>query len=88
MAREANGRGVRAMEISPAYVDVGVERWQITTGREAVLDGDWRSFAEVKKERLAGIAGNEPDAGDTRDGSGVADDTQATEEPRRGRKAA
>ena len=52
MAGEANGRRVYAMEISPAYVDVAVERWQAETGRAAVLDGDGRSFAEVREERL------------------------------------
>jgi DNA modification methylase len=52
MAGEANGRRVFAMEISPAYVDVAVERWQAETGREAILDGDGRSFAEVRTERL------------------------------------
>ena len=52
MAGEANGRRVIAMEISPAYVDVAVERWQAETGKEALLDGDGRTFAEVKAERL------------------------------------
>ena len=52
MAGEANGRRVFAMEISPAYVDVALERWQADTGREAILDGDGRSFAQVKAERL------------------------------------
>ncbi len=52
MAGEANGRRVYAMEISPAYVDVAVERWQAETGRAAVLDGDGRGFAEIRDERL------------------------------------
>ncbi|MCH2394189.1 DNA modification methylase [Oceanibaculum sp.] len=52
MAGEANGRRVFAMEISPAYVDVAVERWQADTGRTAVLDGDGRTFSEVREERL------------------------------------
>jgi DNA modification methylase len=52
MAGEANSRRVFAMEISPAYVDVAIERWQAETGREAILDGDGRTFAEVKAERL------------------------------------
>jgi DNA modification methylase len=52
MAGEANGRRVFAMEISPAYVDVAVERWQADTGRDAILDGDGRTFVEVKAERL------------------------------------
>jgi len=52
MAGEANGRRVFAMEISPAYVDVAVERWQAETGRDAILDGVGRTFAEIKAERL------------------------------------
>lgn len=52
MAGEANGRRVYAMEISPAYVDVAVERWQAETGRDAILDGDGRTFTEVRRERL------------------------------------
>jgi DNA modification methylase len=56
MAGEANGRRVFAMEISPAYVDVAVERWQAETGRDAMLDGDGRSFAAVKAERVSEAA--------------------------------
>ena len=52
IAGEANGRRVYAMEISPAYVDVAVERWQAATGRDAILDGDGRTFSEVRQERL------------------------------------
>ncbi|HAW47660.1 MAG TPA: DNA methylase, partial [Roseovarius sp.] len=52
MAGEANCRRVFAMEISPAYVDVAVERWQAETAREAILDGDGRTFGTVKEERL------------------------------------
>ena len=52
MAGEANGRRVFAMEISSAYVDVAVERWQADTGREAILDGDGRTFAQIRTERL------------------------------------
>ena len=53
IAGEANGRRVFAMEISPAYVDVAVERWQAETGKEAILDGDGRTFSQVRTERLA-----------------------------------
>ena len=55
MAGEANGRRVFAMEISPAYVDVAVERWQAETRRDAILDDDGRTFAEVTVERLGAI---------------------------------
>jgi hypothetical protein len=48
------------MEISPAYVDVAVERWQAETGRDALLDGDGRSFAAVKAERLGADVEPEP----------------------------
>ena len=51
-AAPPNGRRVFAMEISPAYIDVAVERWQADTGRDAVLEGDGRTFAQVKTERL------------------------------------
>ena len=61
MAGEANGRRVFAMEISPAYVDVAVERWQAETGRDAILDGDGRTFAQVRTERL----GDAPAASET-----------------------
>lgn len=52
MAGEANARRVFAMEISPAYVDVAVERWQAQTRSVAILDGDGRSFDVIKAERL------------------------------------
>ena len=56
MAGETNGRRVFAMEISAAYVDVAVERWQAETGKDAILDDDGRTFAEVKAERLGDAA--------------------------------
>jgi DNA modification methylase len=52
MAGEANARRVFAMEISPAYVDVAVERWQAQTRGTAILEGDGRSFDVIKAERL------------------------------------
>jgi DNA modification methylase len=51
MAGEKNGRRVYAIEISPAYVDVAIERWQAATDKNAILDGDGRTFATVKAER-------------------------------------
>jgi DNA modification methylase len=62
MAGEATGRRVFAMEISPAYVDVAVERWQAETGRDAMLDDDGRSFTAVKSERLGADTDVEPAA--------------------------
>jgi DNA modification methylase len=61
IAAERTGRVARLIEVDPRYVDVIVERWQAETGREAVLDGDGRSFATVKAERLGGSADVEPE---------------------------
>jgi len=58
MAGEVNDRRVNAMEISPAYIDVCIERWQAETGRDATLECDGRTFAQVKAERLGD--GNAP----------------------------
>jgi DNA modification methylase len=65
MAGEANGRRVYAMEISPAYVDVAIERWQNSTGKDAILDGDGRTFATVKAEQLGDISAEDPRPDDT-----------------------
>jgi DNA modification methylase len=52
-AAEVTGRVCCGMEIDPNYVDVAVRRWQSLSGKEATLEGDQRSFARVKSERLA-----------------------------------
>lgn len=51
IAAEMTGRACYAIELNPAYVDVAVQRWQEFTGQVALLDGDQRSFADIKKER-------------------------------------
>ena len=56
--------------------DVAVERWQAETGREAILDGDGRTFAALRAERL----------GDGDPAPAGAADTDA--EPARKRKSA
>ena len=56
MAGEENDRRVFAMEISPAYVDVAIERWQAATGRDATLDGDEITFAQARDARLGADA--------------------------------
>jgi len=45
------GRHCYAIELSPAYVDVGVLRWQEYTGQKATLEGDGRTFDEVMAAR-------------------------------------
>jgi hypothetical protein len=40
------------MELDPKYADVVVRRWQEYTGKQALLDGDGRSFDEITRQRL------------------------------------
>jgi DNA modification methylase len=49
IAAERTHRRCRAIEITPAYIDVAIKRWQKATGQEATLDG--KTFAEVAAER-------------------------------------
>ena len=46
IAAEMTGRACHAIELSPAYVDVAVRRWQAFTGQQATLEGEGCSFAE------------------------------------------
>ena len=47
------GRSARLMELDPKYVDVIVQRWQDYTGNKAVLDGEDRTFDEIRGARNA-----------------------------------
>lgn len=51
IACEQTGRQCRMMELSEHYVDVIIRRWQDFTGKEATLEGDGRTFAEIAEER-------------------------------------
>jgi DNA modification methylase len=48
IAAETTGRVCLGIELNPAYVDVAVERWQRFTGQRARLEGDGRSFDELR----------------------------------------
>jgi hypothetical protein len=37
--------------MDPKYVDVVVQRWQSLSGQEATLEGDGRTFEEMREER-------------------------------------
>lgn len=50
IAAEKNGRIARLMELDPCYADVIVRRWQEFTGRQATLESDGRTFAQVEAE--------------------------------------
>ena len=59
-------------------IDVAVERWQAETGREAILDGDGRTFAQIRTERL----------GDVDTAPSEATDSDVDTDPARKRKSA
>jgi DNA modification methylase len=61
IAAEMTGRSCRGLEISPAYVDVILRRWQAFTGRTAIHQASGQSFDERADRR-------------GRDRSGSADD--------------
>jgi DNA modification methylase len=56
-AAELTGRVCLGMELDPAYVDVVVLRWQALSGQQATLEGDGRTFAEIRTERLVAGSG-------------------------------
>jgi ParB-like chromosome segregation protein Spo0J len=51
LAAEKVGRVAYGVEIEPRYVDVAIVRWQQLTKLEATLEGDGRSFEEIKLAR-------------------------------------
>ena len=51
IAAERTGRSARLMELDPKYVDVIVQRWQDYTGNKAVLEGEDRTFDDLKVAR-------------------------------------
>lgn len=63
IAAEMTGRSCHAVELDPVYVDVAINRWQEFTGETAVLEGNGRSFAELKAERQAAQANGEASDG-------------------------
>jgi DNA modification methylase len=53
IAAEMSGRACHAVELSPAYVDVAVLRWQAFTGHLAVLEADGASYEATAAQRAA-----------------------------------
>jgi DNA modification methylase len=53
-AAEVTERVCYGIELDPKYVDVVVERWQGLNGGKARLDGDGRTFDEIREERQCG----------------------------------
>jgi DNA modification methylase len=60
IAAEMSGRACHAVELSPAYVDVAVLRWEAFTGQLAVLEADGASYAAMAALRASQAT---PDAG-------------------------
>ena len=58
IAAEMTGRACHAIELSPAYVDVAVRRWQAFTGQAATLEENGRSFAETGADRAGEVNGD------------------------------
>jgi 16S rRNA G966 N2-methylase RsmD len=56
IAAERTGRKARAVEIDPHYVDVAVRRWEIHTGKAAVLAPLGETFEEISELRRGSIA--------------------------------
>ena len=51
IAAEKLRRRCRAMEITPAFVDVAIRRWQQATGKNATHADTDNTFADVEAER-------------------------------------
>ena len=63
IAAEMEGRACLGLEISPAYCDVIVQRWQGFTGKQATLAENGRTFAQIDAERFDGEARDRNSAG-------------------------
>jgi DNA modification methylase len=60
LAAEKIGRRGYGIDCEPRYVDVAVQRWEAYTKLEAVLEGDGRTYGEIKAERLTVRERSEP----------------------------
>jgi DNA modification methylase len=58
IACERRNRSARLMELDPKYADCIVCRWQDYTGKQATLEGDGQTFAQLKAERTGGEGGS------------------------------
>ena len=57
IAAERTGRSARLLELDPKYADVIVERWQNLTGQAAVLDGEDRTYNDLREARAKKSSG-------------------------------
>src|SRR3984893_10994159 len=73
IACEMTGRACHAIELSPAYIDVAVTRWQNFTGHAAILEATGETFIELVANRLS----NQPKAKGNGDRKAQADGRKA-----------
>ena len=52
IAAETCGRSCFAVELSPAYVDVAIRRWQEFTGKQAFRESDGVDFDALAQKPL------------------------------------
>jgi DNA modification methylase len=62
IAAEKTGRHAAAIELTPGYVDVAVRRWELYTGKPAVLVQTGETFEEVEVERFVQSASGATEA--------------------------
>jgi DNA modification methylase len=62
IAAEMTGGACHAVELSPAYVDVAVLRWQAFTGEQAGLERNGASFAALSMSRLEEVPHDDRDS--------------------------
>jgi DNA modification methylase len=55
-AAELTQRVCYGIELDPKYVDVVIQWWQQPTGKAATLDGEGRTFSEIRAERVGDAA--------------------------------
>jgi len=75
IAAEMEGRVCLGLELEPGYVDVIVKRWQEFVGKDAILDGDGRTFNEVANGRQKTEA-DAPEADNREPGPATAEQTR------------
>ncbi len=51
IACERTGRICKTIELDSKFVDVTIKRWQIYTGRKAILSGTDKTFAQIQEEK-------------------------------------
>ncbi len=50
--RRGQRKGLLRLEMDPKYCDVIIQRWQALSGPHATLEGDGRTFEQIKTARL------------------------------------